>query len=147
MAQQILGSHELKCHGYFGLCPPKSNSINIWLSWICTSMKKSLYFMFISGSRDKTRPHSFLTMLIQKKFSQLLLFVIITYQHELKWHGCFGPCPPKSNWINIYLSWICTSMKKKTLFHLFKTLNYLLICVKLCQHAKKSVSSISSFLR
>ena len=68
-------------------------------------------------------------------------------------------------------STICTSMQKISLFHLFilqiqsfqspalnlphpsltmltpKFFNYLLVCVNLCQHAKKSVNFICSFWR
>ena len=63
-----------------------------------------------------------ITISIQKispihKFNRKVQQILGSY--ELKRHGHFWWHPPENNWINFYLSWICTSMKKMTLYHLF----------------------------
>ena len=68
--EQILGSHELKSHSPFWPKPGKNHWINFYLSWVCTSMQKSVYSIC---SFLKYRPLTrlatpILTMPKQKKF-------------------------------------------------------------------------------
>ena len=45
--KQILGSHELKCHGQLWRHPPKNHWTNFYLSGVCTSMQKLCLFYLL----------------------------------------------------------------------------------------------------
>ena len=57
---------------------------------------------------------------------KFILILQISGFCELKGHAHFWPQPPKNHWSNFYISWICTSMQKINLFHLFilETVNF-----------------------
>ena len=44
--------------------------------------------------------------------------------YELKGHGHFWLCAPRNHWINVSVSWICTSMQNISLFHLLIFANF-----------------------
>ena len=59
-----------------------------------------------------------ITVSIQKVSSIHKLTQQILGSHELNGHTQFWPHPPKNNWNNFQLSWICTSTQKISSFHL-----------------------------
>ena len=60
-----------------------------------------------------------ITVSMQKVSSIHKLIQQILRYHELNDHAQFWPGPPKNNWNNFLLSWICTTMQKISSFHRF----------------------------
>ena len=60
-----------------------------------------------------------ITVSMQKISSIHKLIQQILGYHELNDHTHFWPGPPKNYWNNFLLSWICTTMRKISSFHLF----------------------------